>query len=232
MKALILQHASFETPGYILNWLTDHQFSTEILKLYHKENSCPVSYEVDLLIIMGGPMSVHDEQIYPWMTMEKQLIKNIIDRNIPTLGVCLGAQLIADIYGASVKPAKNKEIGWFPIQVIQSDITKTLQWPGQFITYLWHGEQFDILENATLLAFSQGCPHQAFMMKKNVIGLQFHPEITLPMIETMIQNCFKQDHTHSPYVQSIEQMVSVPKTYYLQNHQIIDKILSYLTHQN
>ena len=230
MKALILQHASFETPGYILDWLKIHQYETIILKLYEMdEKNIPLSYNINLLIIMGGPMSVHDEKKYQWLSKEKQLIKNLINKNIPTLGICLGAQLIADVYDAHITIANHKEIGWFPIQVIQSKESKKIKWPENFVTFLWHGEQFDIPAHAKLLAFSQGCPHQAFMIKNNVIGLQFHPEMTLTMIQNMIENCYDQDKTLSPFVQSIKEILSVPKEHYSINHQIIDNLLSYLT---
>ncbi len=233
MKAQILQHVPFETGGYILDWLKNNKFIIEIIKLYQPNISLPEEYyDIDLLIVMGGPMSVHDEDKYTWLKKEKQFIKNQIDKNIPVLGICLGAQLIANIYNKQVSITKQKEIGWFPIQVIQSNISQSLQLPEQFITFLWHGEQFEIPTHAKLFASSQACPHQAFIMKKNIIGLQFHPEITLTMIKIMIENCYKHDYADLPTIQSIQQMITVPDEYYKQNHLVIDTILTYLTNQN
>lgn len=232
MKAIILQHASFEKPGYITTWLENHNFSIKTIHVYQKNIKIPTTCQADILIIMGGPMSVHDEKKYPWVVQEKHFIKNAIEQTIPTLGICLGAQLIADIYKANVKPALQKEIGWFPIHTYTLSITQTLQWPKQLTSYLWHGEQFDIPHQAILLAHSQACPHQAFIMRNHVIGLQFHPEMTLDMIEEMIEYCFKNDKIDSPFVQTIEQMLSVPTSYFQQNHHFIHQILSYLLKRN
>lgn len=228
MKALILQHASFEKPGYILEWLKNRQFSIKTLPLYESQCVFPPSCQADILIIMGGPMSVHDEKKYPWLIQEKLFIKQAIEEGIPILGICLGAQLIASVYDAPVKPALQKEIGWFPIHSLSYPFLKELQWPEQFFTYLWHGEQFDIPKDGVLLAYSQACPHQAFILKDHVIALQFHPEITPSLIQEMAKHGAADKKNSAPFVQSTEQMLSVPEAYFQQNHVLVDHLLSYL----
>lgn len=231
MKAIILQHASFEGPGYILQWLHEQNFETDTWLLYQSEvPSVQTLISTDLLIIMGGPMSVHDEQKYLWLCQEKKFIEQALNRNIPTLGICLGAQLIADVCGAKVSPALHKEIGWFTIQSTFRKKNKHFEFPACFKSFLWHGEQFDIPKQALLLASTPSCPHQAFQLYRNVIGLQFHPEVTPYIINGMIRNARQDLVSTSPYVKSAEQISSVPGEYFIQNSRLTYALLHYLLH--
>ncbi|MDI2089881.1 type 1 glutamine amidotransferase [Commensalibacter oyaizuii] len=227
MKAIILQHASHEGPGYILSWLHEQGFTTDICFLYKSKTELPDILNTNLLIVLGGPMSVHDEATYPWLKKEKKLIKKAIENNIPTLGICFGAQLIASIYGAEIKSAPQKEIGWFPIQAVEHPKKKTFRVPQNFNTLLWHQDKFDMPEGGVLLASNDMCPNIAFQINKNVIGLQCHSHITPYLLQAMINN-YSSVFTNDPYIQSPQQLLSAPTSFFIQNNQLIDDVLSYI----
>lgn len=227
MRAIILQHTISDGPGYILSWLHEQGFATDICFLYKQDSPLPNVDFASLLIILNGPMSVHDEDKYPWLKKEKELIKQAIENNIPTLGICFGAQLIADIYGAKVSPAPHKAIGWFPIK--GESITKKgcFHFPDNFTSLFWHTDEFEIPNNATLLASSSICKNQAFQIKKNVIGLQFHPQTTPYLLQGLINNS-SLDLTNDPYIQPTQQLLSAPASFFVQTNQLVNDVISYL----
>lgn len=227
MKAVILQHTIFDGPGYILSWLHEQGFATDITFLYQPDCHLPSLDAVSLLIILSGPMSVHDEEHYPWLKQEKELIKKAIDNNIPTIGICFGAQLIADIYGAKVTSAPHKAIGWFPVKAESTKKKGCFLFPESFTGLFWHTNHFEIPENATLLASSPICPNQAFQIKKNVIGVQFHPQATPYLLQGLINNS-SMDLTNDPYIQPSQQLLSAPASCFVQSNQLINDMISYL----
>lgn len=131
---------------------------------------------------MGGPMGVYEEEQYPWLTTEKKLIREAIAAGKPVLGICLGAQLIAAALGAKVYPNKEKEIGWYPVQ-FHPDLA-----PSPTTVFHWHGDTFDLPENAEHLAETPVCKNQAYRVGDRVYGLQFHFEITLAAMENMLSH--------------------------------------------
>ena len=118
MRAHYLQHVPFEGLGSIAPWLESAGYQITGTKLY-ESTTIPNPEQFDLLIIMGGPMSVNDEERFPWLRIEKQFIRQTIESGKAVLGICLGAQLIASAMGESVYPNRRKEIGWFPIEGIE-----------------------------------------------------------------------------------------------------------------
>jgi GMP synthase (glutamine-hydrolysing) len=168
--------------------------------------SLPSPDVFDALVVMGGPMSVHDEAQYPWLAVEKKLIEQSIKSGKLVLGVCLGAQLLADVLGAKVYRNKHKEIGWFPVRHLQEgSIAAGL--PRTFTAFHWHGEAFDLPAGAVRLAESDGCANQAFEFGGKALALQFHLEVTRESVEGLVRNC-AADITPGPYVQSAEQMLA------------------------
>lgn len=154
----------------------------------YQEHQLPPIEEFDLLIIMGGPMSVHDVEEYPYLIGVKEFIKESIVQNKWVLGVCLGAQLVAEALGADVRPNHTKEIGWYPVQqtamASQSWLADLL--PCEFTCLHWHGDTFEIPEGAVHVAKSQVCENQAFVWNDRVVGLQFHLEFTPQSTQNLI----------------------------------------------
>ena len=113
MKAHYLQHVPFEGLGSIETWLQSIRAAVSVTKFF-EDPTLPDPDNLDLLVVMGGPMSVNDEQKFPWLAAEKEFIRKAIEKDKAVIGICLGAQLIAGAMGAAVYPNKEKEIGWFP----------------------------------------------------------------------------------------------------------------------
>lgn len=177
MHIHLIQHVSFEGPGAIAMWADIGGHSLEILHPY-RTNTLPDSKDVEVLILMGGPMSVHDEPTHPWLVNEKHLLRNVIAEGKPVLGVCLGAQLIAEQLGAAVTPANEKEFGWFPVYSSPHDSPIFASFPEKLTVLHWHGEQFDLPDGAIRIAQNSACPIQAFEWAGHVAALQFHLEMT------------------------------------------------------
>jgi GMP synthase (glutamine-hydrolysing) len=139
----------------------------------------------DLLIILGGPISVNDAAMFPFIDQEIGLLKRRIAADKPTLGICLGAQLIARALGAKVYPGKEKEIGWYGLELTAAGEQSALRYLDvKHCSMLhWHGETFDLPVGAALLASSEKCLHQAFSYGKNILALQFHPEVSQHVME-------------------------------------------------
>jgi len=181
MRFHCLQHVIFETPGLLSLWISQRGDSLR-MTYFFGDVVLPSVEDFDVLIVMGGPMSVHDEALFPWLRSEKALIAAAIGAGKKVLGICLGAQLIAEVMGGRVYPNPVKEIGFWPVR-----------WTGEAMggreeeVFHWHGETFDLPPGAVLLASSAGCVNQAFRVGENVLGLQFHPEVTPEIIGDMIR---------------------------------------------
>lgn len=187
-----LMHVSFENPGYIEQWAKQRNFIQSYTRFYAGD-PIPDITGIDWLIVMGGPMGVYDSTEYPWLENEKTFIRQCINEDMPVIGICLGAQLIAAALNAAVYPHSSKEIGWFPVH--QTDAEKAgifSDLPDTFTVLHWHGDTFDLPVGATLLASSNICRNQAFQYGDKVLGLQFHFESTPATLSGMIENCRKE----------------------------------------
>ena len=198
----------FEDPAFIIDWAAKNNFPVSSGRAYAND-PYPDYNEFDLLLIMGGPMSVNDEHLLPWLKSEKIFIKNAIGRNKVVIGICLGAQLIASICNATIRQNPAKEIGWFPI-AFNDSACKSLDLPfsGEMMTFHWHGETFDLPEGGLLLASSQACLNQAFSIGNSVFGFQFHMEATSFSVERLITHC-ENELDGSVYVQAKEKITSL-----------------------
>jgi GMP synthase-like glutamine amidotransferase len=145
----------------------------------------------DWLIVMGGPMGVHDEASLPWLKAEKRALRAALDRGAAVLGVCLGAQLMADALGAAVTRNAHKEIGWHKVE-LSPEAKATwlgLAFPEDFTPFHWHGDTFAIPAGAVPLGSSAACRNQGFLWNDRALALQFHPEVTPASLEALAQNC-------------------------------------------
>jgi GMP synthase (glutamine-hydrolysing) len=205
MRIHALQHAPFEGLGNIQTWADECQHTVTITKLFVDEQ-LPSVASFDALLVLGGPMNIYEESQYKWLKEEKSFIKRVIHEHKYVLGICLGAQLIADVLGAKVYQGKEKEIGWFPV-TLSDEVEKRFPFlPKALEVFHWHGDTFDLPIGATLLASSKACINQAFLYNERVIGLQFHLEMTKESIELMIENCKDELQEQRLYVQNIDEI--------------------------
>lgn len=225
MKVHVFQHAPFEDLGSIRFWL-DQRGAEISYTRWFAGDPVPVLAGIDMLIAMGGPMSVNDEVAHPWLKDEKQLVRDAISRDVPILGICLGAQLIAGALGARVYRNAEKEIGWFPIRA-PAHSGSAFSFPSECTVFHWHGETFDLPEGAIPLARSQVCEHQAFQLKQNVIGLQFHLEMTPDSTLAMVENC-RHELIPGRYIQSQTELRAVPTLRYATSNELMGQVLAYL----
>lgn len=177
----IIQHIDIEGPGMFAEVFSRGGHAVKIIKAW--ENSEDLFFGIDDLeavLFLGGPMNVYEEQKYPFLKQEDSFLKEIIRRDIPTLGICLGAQLIAKAAGASIKKSLYKEIGFSRVKLTEASdldcLFENIIYPLE--VFQWHEDTYDLPEGAVLLARSDACEHQAFRLKNNIYGLQFHCEIT------------------------------------------------------
>ena len=209
MRAHAFLHVSFERLGTIEAWLIEKGYDLSYTHFYEEDATLPTTDEVDFLIVMGGPMSVNDEALFPWLRAEKAWIRRMIESGKPVLGICLGAQLIASALGSRVYRNKGTEIGWFPIErtdgVFGYDV---FEFPKTIEVFHWHGETFELPHNALWLAKSEACAHQAFQIDRHVIGLQFHLEMTQVSIQTIVENCH-DELVEGDFIQSEAAMMDV-----------------------
>jgi len=186
MRIHTLQHVPFEGPAQIQTW-ADHQKHAVTSTRLFQSDKLPSMDDFDLLVIMGGPMGANDDHRFAWMKREKFFIEESIRREKRVLGVCLGAQLIASVLGAKVYPNREKEIGWFPIELNPPGVRGTAlsKLDQRSMVFHWHGDTFGIPKDAVHLARSRACENQAFAFGKHVIALL---EVALPHIEKLLIN--------------------------------------------
>lgn len=206
MRICYLQHVPFERPGLIESWATDRGHPCFGVHLY-EPHTLPALSQFDFLVLMGGPMSVHDEERYHWLLTEKTLVRQAIDAGKLVLGVCLGAQLIGEVLGAAVRPAVEPEIGWFPVRRGDEPHPAGLDGvlPAEWPAFHWHGETVALPRGALPLGSTHGCRNQGFLFGTNVLALQFHLEATHETVEGLLANC-DEDLVPGVYVQTAEEI--------------------------
>jgi GMP synthase (glutamine-hydrolysing) len=200
-EVLVFQHDPFEDLGFFAEVLEKHRASYRVIRLFHGEMPAEDWERIQALIILGGPMTCYDEEQFPFLRWEKRIIRAAIDDGTPILGVCLGAQLIANTLGTAVYPGPVKEIGWSPIAITPHGQVDSLlgYLPENATVFQWHTDGFDLPPGAIRLASSINYVNQAFRLGKNIYGLQFHLEVTPRMIARWIAERSK-DLAHAPYI--------------------------------
>ena len=191
---LVFQHEAEEGLGTFAHILEEQKVGFRYIHLFRDEMPTESWDEVRALIILGGSMGVYEEEKYPFLKWEKTIIRAAIKNNIPLLGICLGAQLIASAAGAQVYQGNFQEIGWYPISMtLEGEMDPLLgHIPNQAIVFHWHGDSFNLPKGAQRLASSIYYDNQAFCMGRNVYGLQFHLEVTPAMIDLWIDQHSKE----------------------------------------
>lgn len=189
MKALVVQPVDICGPGLIKDELEKAGWRFDIRPMEKPGSGLPGDLKCfDALIILGGPMNVYEEELYPYLTQVDRLIKEAVDTDLPVLGACLGGQLIAKALGAPVTGNPVPEIGWYAMRLtaagIQSPFFKDL--PVEFPVFHWHNDTFALPGGALHLATTVDCANQAFSYGARVLALQFHLEITPDIIHNWI----------------------------------------------
>ncbi len=189
MRVHYIQHVPFEDLGCIEPYLIKRGHKLGRTQMYLGE-PLPIIEDIDWLIVLGGPMGVDDEFQYPWIHQEKIFIREVIDAGKLVFGICLGAQLVANVLGANVFKNAHREIGWFPIEcslkIYETILGNVL--PQKMDVFHWHGDMFEIPDRATHLASTQVCPNQGFILDNHIIGFQFHLESTMNSVRALIDN--------------------------------------------
>ena len=229
MRAHYLQHVPFEGLGSIDSWLQSIRAETTGTRLF-EDPTLPAMDDLDLLIIMGGPMSVNDEADFPWLVAEKEFIRAAIEKDKAVIGICLGAQLIANAMGATVRPNKEKEIGWFPIT---GEATKRrgrlILLPGRNCLCFTGTARPSTCRcrRAIRLARSHACENQAFQLGRRVIGTQFHLETTPASARALAHYC-RDELQPSRYVQTEAEMLGIDTSCYSTINRYMDNILQFI----
>lgn len=199
MRVLLLKHFDFDDPSFFISWAGQHE--AELTVLFPPNGFHAPSFDsFDLLIILGGPMSAYQDSEYPWLQSEKKFIREAVDRGKKVLGICLGAQMLADVLGGKVYRNQYKEIGWHQVMRNSTEHPLLEGVPDEFYSFHWHGDCFDIPEGTVSLASSKACEQQAFAYGEHVLGLQFHLETTEGCMTTMLER-WQHELVEAPWIQ-------------------------------
>lgn len=179
--AIAIRHVAFEDLGSAGAVLSHHGFTVRYHDVGLADFSALDPVAADLLVVLGGPIGVYEEERYPFLREELALLATRLAASRPTLGICLGAQLMAKALGAAVYPGHCKEIGFAPITLTAAGEASCLApfgAPGAVALH-WHGDTFDLPPGAVRLAATEAYPNQAFALGANILACQFHPEATV-----------------------------------------------------
>jgi GMP synthase-like glutamine amidotransferase len=227
MRIHHLQHVPFEGLGSIEAVLKDKGHLLSSTHLY-KSHALPDVNSFDWLIIMGGPMGIYEYDQFTWLKEEKSFIGKVIESGKIVLGICLGAQIIADVLGAKVYKNRHKEIGWFDISatpeindtILANSLAPILE------AFHWHGDTFDLPAGALNIASSDACKNQGFILDVRILALQFHLETTWESATALIENG-RSELNGSKYVQSEKEILAIPSRFSCIN-QAMEKVLEAL----
>jgi len=186
-RILVFKHVPYEGPAAIREW-ADCSGHEIIEHNWYQTHNPPTSLP-EYLIVMGGPMNVDEEQEFPWLMEEKAYLRQAMAANIPILGICLGAQLIAAALGKPVFPNTHQELGWQALACTDAALQHPVlsAFPDQLPVFHWHGDTFELPDESTLLGSTPCCKNQGFAIGKS-IGLQFHIEIGHDQLTELIQS--------------------------------------------
>lgn len=222
MRVHWLQHAEHEELGCIAPWLAARGFRTTRTRLYDGDD-LPATTDFDWLIVMGGPMNIYEHDRYPWLIHEKVLIRDACVRKKKVLGICLGAQLLADVLGGRVTRSPQDEIGFFDLDITEegaksrllSGMTSTLP------AFHWHGDTYALPDECANLLKSDACVNQAFTDGSSRLGLQFHWEVTYADAVRWLDI---DAPTPGDFVQSRDEMLRLPERY-AENNRLMSRLL-------
>ncbi len=235
LKVHYFQHIAGEGFGSCYQFLKQHHAkisATEFFALPVDRSleieALPQVEDVDLLIIMGGEMSVTDEVSFPWLKIEKRWLRRYLSMGKPAIGLCLGGQLIANALGAAVSRSEKQELGWTGVRKVNYVPAECFELPAEFNVMQWHSETFEIPKGAIHLAENDVCRNQMYQIGKNVLGFQFHPEITPETLNLFLENEEELDHFPGQHVQTQQQLKNTSKNNFIVGNQILNQAIEYV----
>lgn len=181
-SAIAIRHVAFEDLGLLAPIMERAGWSVSFCDAPVDDLSDRAIRDADLLIVLGGPIGVYETDIYPFLSTELALLEHRLRRGLPTLGICHGAQLMAQALGGRVFPGKVKEIGWGPIDLTADGKSSCLRNLHSNVLH-WHGDTFDLPRDAVRLASNGNYENQAFAWGRNALALQFHLEAVPRQLE-------------------------------------------------
>jgi GMP synthase (glutamine-hydrolysing) len=222
MRIAVFQHAAFEGPGQIGVWADQRGHSMVIHHLYERED-LPHLDDFDLLLVMGGEMNVYQYRQWPWLKPEREFIQLTLKAGKPVVGICLGAQLIADSLGARVTQNPMHELGWLPITWTKEARAEFATLPVTATVLHWHGDTFELPHGATRLAASEACAEQGFIIPGKCLGLQFHMEVDPVLVKGFVAG--QGEFPTGPYVQTPEEILREAATFHEANEEMLFAML-------
>lgn len=227
MRLHCFQHVPFEGPATIGTWAAANNHVLGVTR-WDLGQTPPQAADIDMLVVMGGPMSVNDTDLYPWLAQEGEYVRAVMNAGIPVLGICLGAQLIALSLGAQISRNEYTEIGWFAVTRAQelADTGLACVIPEKLEAFHWHGETFSLPAGSTPVGASAACANQGFLYGDRVIGLQFHLELSADAAAALMDNC-REELLDGAYIQTPRQMLERPDRFTRANT-IMAGVLDYM----
>jgi len=194
-EILILKHVDIEGPGTLEEFFKNSKWRVRVVNMFQEALAYEDLHEVKGIVSLGGPMNVYEEDKYPFLKNEDMLMKRALQEEIPVLGICLGAQILAKACRAGVKKMDHGEIGWSQVQLTPEGKKDPLfdNCPEVMDVFQWHEDTFDIPQEGRLLAQSAFCRNQAFRVGKNAYGFQFHVEVTAEIVGSWVESYVKKE---------------------------------------
>ena len=224
MKFAALIHAPFETPAGIASWIAARGHSLDLIPLFDG-GVLPALEKFDALVVMGGPMNIYQYRDYPWLPGEARFLGQALAAGKPTLGICLGAQLLADVAGARVVQNREREIGWHPVAFTEGARKRFPFLPPALRVLHWHGDTFGLPPKAMRIAASEACGEQGFLIEEGAVkalGLQFHLEIGPAEVGGLLDNCASDLAIPGRYVQSAERLLAAGREHAPEAAQVLE----------
>ena len=206
MRVHCLHHTTFEGTANVERWAARKGYP--VAHTFVSEQPLPEPEDFDLLVVFGGPMGAYEEKKYPWLCSEKRFLEQTLAANKAIFGICLGAQLVADVAGGRAYRGHTEEVGWFPVTL--NDAGKRSEFvggfPETFYPLHWHGDTFELPPQARLLGSSACYPHQVFELGERVLGIQFHLDLTLEDVKQIVR--YQRFSKSDTYFQSRTEVVA------------------------
>ncbi len=235
LRVHYFQHIAGEGFGSCYDFLKAHHAKITATEFFALPVDLPLELEalprvdeVDLLIIMGGTMSVNDEANYPWLKLEKRWLRRYLAAGKPAIGLCLGGQLIANALGAAVSRNPHQELGWMDVGRAAYVPEDYFQIPQQLNVLQWHSETFEIPKGAVRLAENKVCINQMYQIGRNVLGFQFHPEMTPHALALLIEGEEELAVFNGTYVQPMAELKKSLKHKFEQGNRLLNQAIDYV----